>query len=238
MLIYPNKNQRGEAAMVIIAIVAVAIIGAAIWYGVSRNHKTVATTPAQKATQSTCMKLYNDNVICNFAVTATNFQNSSYTATATSTSNGATSHLTIKNDGKGNTDISTVADGQTVSVVNLGNNYYVQEQAGGSWIEYPSTSNPAADTTTNPASDIKFNFAGGSLASTFHKVKTEACGSLTCVEYAVTDPANPGSTFSVWIDTTNYRLQRWQATESSGTVDMTFVYGPITISTPSPVTSL
>ena len=106
MSINPFKNQRGNATMIVIGVVVVAVIGVAIWYAVSHHNKSVATTPAAKATQSACMKLYNDNTICNFAVTAADFNTTSYTATATTSANGTSSALTIKNDGKGNTEVT------------------------------------------------------------------------------------------------------------------------------------
>jgi len=238
MSINPFKNQRGETTMIIIGVVVLAVIGAAIWYAVAHSHKSVATTPAAKATQSACLKLYNDNTICNFAVSASALQSASYTATASSTANGATTNLTIKSDGKGNTEVTTSASGQTVSYISLNGNTYLQEPTSGSWIEYPASSSPTPGTTTDPTKDVKFSFTAGANRSTFTKVGTVSCGSLTCVKYNVTDPTNPGSTFTVWIDTTNYRLQQWQSTSNGTTVNMTFSFGPVTISTPSPVTTL
>lgn len=231
------RNQRGDAMLIIVVIVALVIIGGILWYA-THYSKSVATTPAAKSTQSACMKLYNDNTICNFAVTAAAFSTTGYTATATSTANGTNTSLTIKNDGKGNTAVTTSAAGQTESYITLNGNTYLQ-QPGGSWVEYPASSSPAPGTTTNPTSNIKFNFSAGSQQSTFKKLDTESCGNLTCIKYQVTDPSSPGNTFNVWIDTTKYQMQRWQSTMSDGSsINMNFTYGTITISTPSPVTTL
>jgi hypothetical protein len=230
-----TKNQRGSATMIVLAVVLIVIIGLALWYALRHHNSPVATTPAQKTADSACLKLYNDPIICDFSINANDFQTTSYTATATSSASGVSSTYTFKNDGKGNDEITIASGGQSSSFITLGGATYSQ-QPGGSWVKYPSSS--PAPTTSNPTSNVKFNFTDKSDLTAFKKLDTESCGSLTCVKYQVTDPSSPGSTFTIWIDTAHYQLVRWQGTSNGTTLDMSFSYGPVTISTPSPITAL
>jgi outer membrane lipoprotein-sorting protein len=80
------------------------------------------------------------------------------------------------------------------------------------------------------------NIGVNSSGVTYKKIDTEACGSLTCFKYQITDSASPGSTQYAWFDNGAYLLREWKSSDSSGSsTDMTISYQAISITAPSPV---
>ncbi|HUD07375.1 MAG TPA: hypothetical protein VMR34_05820 [Candidatus Saccharimonadales bacterium] len=240
-----SSDERGVAHVlyVVLVVIVIAGIGVVGWKvaskhksptsGTSSTASTSSNTAASKAADSTCLATYHDTRICNFASNSTSFAKTAYTAALNITQSGATSTLTLENDGKGNTKLTGSANGQEFNSITLNGVTYVQSGGTGAWIEYPTgTTAP----TTNPTSSM--NIGVGSSGVTFKYLGTAACGSLTCYKYQVSDSLMPGTTQYVWFDNSSYQLRQWQATDSSGTTDMTITYGSVNITVPSPVESL
>jgi outer membrane lipoprotein-sorting protein len=83
------------------------------------------------------------------------------------------------------------------------------------------------------------NIGVGSAGVSFKYIGTEACGSLTCYKYQVTDSTTPSATQYVWFDNSSYKLRQWQYSDGSGnTTDMTVTYATVNITKPSPVEDL
>ena len=80
------------------------------------------------------------------------------------------------------------------------------------------------------------NIGVGTNGIYFKYLDTEACGSLSCFKYQVTDSSTPTTNQYVWFDKSKYQLQEWQASDSTnGTTDMKITYQAVNISVPSPV---
>jgi outer membrane lipoprotein-sorting protein len=180
------------------------------------------------------LAIYHDSRICNFAAFSTSFNKTAYTAALTIAQNGATNTATLKSDGKGNTELTTSSNGETLNAITLDNIEYIQNNGSGPWIEY-NTGTTAP--TTNPTSSM--NIGVGNSGITFKYIDTESCGSLTCYKYKVTDASTPSATQYVWFDNSSYKLRQWQYTDGSGnTTNMTVTYNAVNITKPSPVESL
>ncbi|HEY5268475.1 MAG TPA: hypothetical protein VII94_05095, partial [Candidatus Saccharimonadales bacterium] len=181
---------------------------------------------------SSCLATYHDSNLCHFSEFSTNFDKTAYTAQLTVTQSGATSTMTLENDTKGNTKLTATGNGQTINSITLNGNTYIESS--GSWIEYPSgTSSPSS----NPTSSMTIGV--GSLGISYKYIDTQACGSLSCFKYQVTDSASPGATQYVLFDKSSYKLREWLYSDSTGnTTDMTISYGAVNITAPSPVQSL
>jgi len=232
-----QKSETGIAhlLLIVLGVVVIAGIGFVGWK-VADSHK--AKTPSSNSssssttsTNSSCLATYHDNKICNFAAFSTSFNKTAYTAALNITQNGTTSNATLKSDGKGNTELTTTSSGESLDAITLDNVEYVQSNGTGSWIEYNTgTTTP----TTNPTSSM--NIGVGNAGVSFKYLDTEACGSLTCYKYQVTDSATPGATQYVWFDNSGYKLRQWQYSDGSGnTTDMTVTYTSVNITKPSPV---
>ncbi|HVA10565.1 MAG TPA: hypothetical protein VNG32_00165, partial [Candidatus Dormibacteraeota bacterium] len=109
-------NERG-VSQILIVILGVVVIGGVGFagYKVANNHKasTANNVPAQSATNSntaassSCVAAYHDNNLCKFASNSTSLAKTAYTATLHAVQSGTASTMTLKNDGKGNTELST-----------------------------------------------------------------------------------------------------------------------------------
>lgn len=236
-----HKDQRGigHAVLAVLIVVVVAAVGFA-GYRVMQNNKkpAAAKTTAGKAVNSACLKVYNDQNLCNAAAVSTDFSKLAYTAVDTSVdaSTGQTSKITLQSDGKGNTAFTTGSGSQSYSTVEIGSTVYTKLAGATSWTKYSSS---AAPSTPNPSSDIKTEFSDTSTPAAkriqYKSLGKEKCGNLTCYKYQVIDPATPGTTNYVWFDTKDYRLQRWYGKDAQGTNDFVITYGSVTIKVPSPV---
>jgi outer membrane lipoprotein-sorting protein len=229
-----QNNEQGIAQILII-IIAVVVLGAVgfVGYKVATKNKsktTSSSTATTNAVSSSCLSTYHDANICHFASFSTSFDKTAYTATITTTQQGTTSTLTMKNDGKGNTAMTGTSDGQQFNSILLDGNTYIG--SGGTWMEYKSGS--TAPTQSNPTSNM--NIGVGTKGITFKNLGTDACGSQSCFKYQVTDAAMAGTTQYVWFDNSSYKLREWKYSDGSGnSTDMTISYGAVTITAPSPV---
>jgi outer membrane lipoprotein-sorting protein len=234
-----KHDERGVAHLLIVAG-----IGVTAWRVASKSKPVVLTASGSStktsaattssASDSSCLAIYHDANICNFATNSNDFTKTAYTASITATQSGTSSTMTLKNDGKGDTDLKGTSNGQTFESITIGATTYIQENGTGSWIEYPSgTTTP----TTNPTNSMDIGV--GNSGITFKSEGTAACGSLTCYKYQVVDSNTPTATQYVYFDKSAYKLRGWQYTDGSGnTSDMTVTYGSVNIATPSPVESL
>lgn len=234
-----DERGIGHLLVIVLGVVVIAAVGVVGWRVASNNKKTPAsssasTTVASTAADTSCLASYHDSRLCSFASNSTSFDKTAYTATITITQSGATSTMTLENDGKGNTDLSGTGSGQVVNAISLDGNNYIQTNGSGPWIEYPAgTSAPAS----NPTSSM--NIGVGSTTISYKYIGTATCGSLTCYKYAVTDKLTPAATQTVLFDTSSYKLRQWNYTDGSGnTTDMTITYGSVNITAPTPVETL
>jgi outer membrane lipoprotein-sorting protein len=237
-----RRNERGNTLMIaLVVIIVIAVIGGAAWAVMQHNKKnplsgaSPATIAAANAAETACKTYYHDNNLCKFASSAVALTKTAYTATATTTSSGTTGSTTIKSDGKGNFALSGSSGGQSFDSIEIGTTVYIKNPTDGTWLKYGS----AAPTVTNPASNVNFTFTAADAAKIQYKsLGTEKCGNLTCYKYQVIDAANTGTTQYVWFDTDSFTLQRWSSKDANGSSDLTFTYGAVTISAPSPVTDM
>jgi len=235
-----QKNEKGITHLLLIILGVVVISGVAfVGWKVADSHKSTNPTASSSSskntsTDSSCLATYHDNRICNFAAFSTSFNKTAYTAALTITQGGATSTATLKSDGKGNTELTTTSSGSTLDAITLNNVEYVQNNGSGPWIEYSTGSTTP---TTNPTSSM--NIGVGNSGVSFQYIGTEACGSLTCYKYQVTDTTTPSATQYVWFDSSSYKLRQWQYSDGSGnTTDMTVTYTSVNITKPSPVENI
>lgn len=237
-----SQNGIAHLGLVAIVVVVVAVAGFAFWKVSSNKNSstsgaTAATKAADKAAQSACEKSINDKDLCKFA-SHTDIVKATYIATDTAVTADGTTTMTIKADGKNNTDLVMSQNGVVTSeYISLNGDTYVKTPDSDTWTKYPASTS-STPTTTSPTSDIKVDSSNITENNTlgYKNLGKEACGSLTCFKYQVTDTTNPGSTQYIWFDTKDYLMRRWSMTDSTGSNDMTFTYpSSVTISVPSPV---
>jgi hypothetical protein len=150
---------------------------------------------------------------------------------ATLTPEGSSS-FTIKNDGKGNSEMTSSADGYDFDMIILNGVYYLK--SGDGWTK----SDGGFDTVNDPSESLTYNFTQDHKDD-YKKIGKEACGNLSCFKYQFVDRSNPTDETFIWFDTKDYRLQKltYKTVDNvaSGNSEMTFSYGSVKISEPSPI---
>lgn len=230
-----RKDERGLAQVALIALVVlvIAVIGLAAWQ-ISKKDKNNAgsgtSTASKKEVQNQCESVIDDKDLCKFAAAMSN-DDIAYTATlSTTTASDAPGSMTLKSDGKGNSEVVSNGSGFDFDVITLNNASYMKN-SDGSWTKTPSSS----DLATNPSESLKYNFTKDDKDD-YKKVGKEACGNRTCFKYQFFDKTNTSDETFVWFDTKDYRLQKLTFKSSDqGTSEMSFTYGKVTISEPSPI---
>jgi hypothetical protein len=243
------KNEQGMAhlALVLIAVVVVAVVGFTGYKVASKNKtgssngsntSTSSTTSGSSAASSaasdaTCLATYHDANICHFAANS-NINKIAYEATLNTTDpSGSASTMTLKADGKGNTQLSGTGNGASLNSITLNGTVYTEDTSTGVWLEYTGASVPPAD-QSDPASNMDIGV--GNAGVTFKPEGKAPCQDMTCYKYAVSVAATPGTTQTVLFDTASYKLREWDYSSSSqGSIVMTVSYPNVNITAPSPV---
>jgi outer membrane lipoprotein-sorting protein len=140
-------------------------------------------------------------------------------------------------DGHDNTKMAITKDGkETMATILLNGDTYIKDVASGNWIKYPKSSD-SSSSSSSTSDSVKFDKTNWTESGTtsYKAAGKEACGSLTCYKYQVTDTKSSGSTQYFWFDNKDYMMRRLSVKDSSGTNDMTFSYKAVNITVPSPV---
>lgn len=195
----------------------------------------------KKAQQEVMSNCKYDPDFCKYAANGIVAMSGGYTMTSESTYNGKKSKMVMKSDGKENMESTTFTDGKEEgSFITLNKTTYMKGPNDKEWTEFPATKDEAGKSTAG-----LFDFEGlkkelGDITKevadtlTVKKVGTEACGNFTCSVFAMTEKVT-NSTTKIWVDTREYRARKMETDSKMGTSIMTFEYGPVTISAPSPV---
>lgn len=242
-----SKKGIGQVAVILLVVVII-IVGIVVWQTTqkkSSNTKSTNSTTTQTsnnpAESSSCLKAYdNDKALCAFAEHMS-INTQQYTAIGTVTnSSGVQSNYTVKNDGKGNREVSYTSGSTQVSSVTYDGSTYVQTGADAAWYQSPKTATTGT-VSTDPTSGFTLNLSNGKTAGVeVTKEGTASCGSYSCYKYKVITTNAPNATQYVYFDSSKYVLREWTYDNptSGMSVDLTFSFQPVTISKPSPIQQL
>ncbi len=238
-----RKDSRGIAAVeIIVAVVVVAVLaGVGFYVYKSRSDKEGASSGQNIVSQETkdaCEKLLNDKDFCKFAGNFTFTEQYKMTIAVNGPDNNGVT--TIETDGKGNSSMVMIQDGQEVSAHIIYNNASYSKSAGEDvWLKYESAeTNPIDAFDISESLNVAFEGESSlpeSQRVKYNKLGKEACGSYNCFKYEITDPTLPDLTQYIWFDDKDYRLRKWTSVEEGTTTEITVSYETVTISEPSPV---
>lgn len=240
-----HRDSRGMALVAIVIVVVVVAALGGIGYSVMKKNddkKTAnsTTTAASKAVQDACNKLYDDKDLCKFSSSYSG--KGPYVGTFTSTDkDGHSSTFTTSMDASGNSS-TIITDGgkESSALISLNGDSYIKDETDGSWTKYPKSTDATTTADTNPTNDLKIITDDSTVTedkrTTYKKLGTEACDTLTCFKYQVIDPAQPGTESIIWFGTKDYQLHKWSFKDADGSTNVgTFVYTAVTIKAPTPV---
>jgi hypothetical protein len=239
------KDERGISRMLVIGgvVIVLVVIGIVVWSLTKSTSKTNssssnASTTANNSELTACINAYHDSELCSFAGNL-NIFDTAWTSTGIASNSNGSANFVMKNDGKGNNQISYTTASQQVSEITLSDNEYVQIGAGTTWTEYPvGSSSIPSSVLSNPQQYFNLSIAGKTASEyTFTKIGTAACGSNNCVEYQLGVVAKPNLTQYLYFNPSTHMLTKWVYSNSAtnGSINITFTYGPVNITEPSPV---
>lgn len=244
------KDESGISRTVLIVgiVIVLAGIGFGVWGLTGSSTKptntsnvastTSASTTSNNSQTTACINAYHDSELCSFSGNL-NIFNTAFSASGTAANSTGSASFVMKNDGKGNRQISYTTASRQINVITLDGNEYVQTGAGTSWLEYPAgSSNLPSSVPTDPASYFNLTISGNSASEyTFTKLGNANCGSSSCVEYQVSVTAKPSITQDLYFNPGTHMLMKWSYSDSAtgGSVNSNFTYEPVTITQPSPV---
>ena len=234
-----RSAQEGIAhLMLIVVVVVLAAAGGAGYYVYSKQktNKVVADlTPAAKQINDECVTELDDEDFCAFA--ASWDLNGSYTMTMTTMGKESTGVMTTKNDGKGNSQLTTKdKNGKLVSdMISLNDTSYIYNPTDKSWTKYESNTD-----TADPADEVdeELNISTEDLKNDNYEYKSlgkEACGTMTCFKYQLVDKKVPTQENFVWFDDDEYKARKMSFKEGDTTMVLEISYEAVTISEPSPI---
>jgi hypothetical protein len=227
-----HKDQRGIGHLLLIAVivVVVAIIGLVAWRVIDHNKNK-----SGGSVEANCMKVYKDQVLCDFAAANANLNHTPYTATINSvTTNNQTTKIVVKSDGKGDFSTTSQNGNQAYNTVSIGSTVYVQ--SGSDWIKY--TANAPSNSNGGLVGGLKAQFSQPGTPDAqrvkYDNLGKTSCGGASCYKFQVIDPNVNGTTY-MWINANTNRLIQLATKTSQGTTTYNVSYGSVTISAPSPV---
>jgi outer membrane lipoprotein-sorting protein len=182
---------------------------------------------------------------CKYAANGLVAMSGGYTMTSESTYAGKKSKMIMKSDGKENSQSTSFSDGKEEgSFISLNKTTYMKSPGETVWTEFPATKDETGKPTTNlfdfeglkkELGNVKDNQKAAEETLVVKKVGTEACGTYTCTVFEMTDKTIADTSTKIWVDTTQYYARKMESKSKEGVSTMTFEYGPVTISKPSPV---
>ncbi|MCX6731250.1 MAG: hypothetical protein NTZ55_05360 [Candidatus Roizmanbacteria bacterium] len=231
--------MKNKALVPVIGILLILGVGGFIYF--QQKSSPPVSPEIKKAQQEVMANCKYDPDFCKYAANGIVAMSGGYTMTSESSYEGKKSKMVMKADGKENMESTTFTDGKEEgSFITLNKITYMKGPNEKEWTEFP----PSKDETGKPTANL-FDFEGlkkelgdvtKEVADTLvvKKVGTEACGKLTCTVFEMTEKVT-NSTTKIWVDTREYRARKMETTSKMGVSTMTFEYGPVTITAPSPV---
>ena len=235
-----TQKKSGNNPAVIVIVLLLLAAGAFFFF---QQKKGPALSPEMKVAQEAMMKdCTYDRDFCIYAANAVVAMSKGYTVTTESVYNGKKSHMVLKADGKDNTQSTTTVDGKEEgSFISLDKTTYMKAAGEKEWIEYPPMKEEGTTEKSGLFDMTKFKEEMTKVAKekqesfSVKKVGTEKCGNLTCIVFEMTD-TSVNSTTKLWVDTAEHLSRKMEiASKEGGKTTMTFDYGPVTITKPSPV---
>jgi len=233
------SSAMNKKLVPVIGILLILGVGGFIFF--NRDQSPPVSPEVKKVQEEVMANCKYDKDFCKYAARGVIAMSGGYTMTSESTYSGKKSKMIMKSDGKENSESVTYSDGKEEgSFISLDKTTYMKGPNETVWTEFP----PTKDETGKQSGNL-FDF--GSLKKELgditkevvdtlvvKKVGTESCGKLTCNVFEMTEKAT-NSTTKIWVDTKAYLARKMETNSKEGVSTMTFEYGPVTITKPSPV---
>jgi hypothetical protein len=236
-MISGNTSQRGFGHIgIIIAVVVFLAVGGLVAWRVLDSQKSnttndTASSIAKAIAEAKCE--YDDKDLCKFFTSWKLHDNYKMVGTNTDKATGVSSTFTLETDGDKTHSILT--GDFAAEIISIGRLTTYTKAADGTWWKQtlPETESPES----SAAEESKPEFEeptdeNNSDQPVYKSLGKEACGKLTCFKYEVVDPAEGGTTSTIWFDTKDYQLRRSLSDNDDTKSDTTFSYDNVTVKAP------
>ena len=217
------------------------IVGAVVFFFMQKKSGPPVSPEVKKAQQEILSQCKYDKDFCKYAANGMVAMGSGYTMTSESTYEGKKTKMVMKSDGKENSESTTFTDGKEQGrFISLNKVTYMKGPGETVWTEFPATKDETGKQTTNLFDFESLKKELGDVTKevvdtlTVKKIGTEKCGKLSCTLFEMSD-SKFGSHTKIWVDTKDYLARKMEMESETGISTMTFDYGPVTITAPSPV---
>lgn len=202
--------------------------------GSSSNASTTSVS-VNKDVQDKCMTEIGDATFCKFAGTFANV--SDYSAVMTSVEGGKTTLANMAIASNGDSSMIVKEDGTTTAnIITYSGATYVQDPADLMWIKYSSSSSDAPAVLDIKKEFVKSGFKNdsGKKDQYFNRGK-ETVNGVECYKYQIVDTDKPDQQGFLWFDADSYLLRQLSNKDATTELLMTFSYGKVSISQPTPI---
>ena len=237
--LFVSLNSMNKKIVPIIGILLILGVGGYVYF--QQKSDPLVSPEIKKAQQEIMSNCKYDADFCKYAARGIIAMSGGYTMTSESTYDGKKSKMVIKSDGKENSESTTFVNGKVEgSFISLDKVTYMKGSGETVWTEFPSTTDETGKKTTNLFDFESLKKELGNVTKevadtlVVKKVGTEACGNRTCTIFEMNEKTM-NTTTKVWVDMKDYRAQKMEIGTKEGVSTMTFEYGPVTITKPSPV---
>lgn len=221
------------------------ILGVGVYMFTQKKSGPPVSPEVRKAQEEMLANCKYDADFCKYAASGLTAMSGGYTMTSESTVGGKKTKMIMKSDGKENSETTSFAEGkEESSFISLNKTTYMKEAGATVWTEFP----PMKEETGKPSTNLfdfealkkdlgtaKDNAKAVEETLVVKKVGSEKCGTRTCTVFEMTDKNMPDYTTKIWVDTSDYYARKMESLSKEGVSTMTFEYGPVTITKPSPV---
>ena len=236
--------MKNNKLIPVIGILLILGVGGYVYFQQQKSGPPVSPE-IKKAQQEMMANCKYDADFCRYAANGIVAMSGGYTMTSESTYNGKKSKMVMKSDGKENSETISYTDAKDAgSFILLNKTTYMKSPGETVWTEFPPLKDEMGKKTTNifdfeglkkDLAAVKDDAKAVEDTLTVKKVGSEKCGTYTCTVFAMSDKNTPDYATKIWVDTTNYYARKMESTSEEGVNTMTFEYGPVTITKPSPV---
>jgi len=179
----------------VVGILLVLAVGGFVFF--QKKSTPIVSPEIRKVQQEVVANCKYDADFCKYAANGIIAMSGGYTMTSESTFNGKQSKMVLKSDGKGNTEsVSSSGGKEEGSFISLDKTTYTKGPGETTWTEFPPVKDESGSPTTNAFNleglkkelgDVTKNAMDSLIVK---KVGTEACGTLTCSVFEMTEKSH------------------------------------------------
>ncbi len=231
-----KTSKSGFAPIIIIVLIAVAVIGAGLFF-ISKNGGSIPGLSLTPRATEKDFQFISDPLIRKHFVAQANVN--AYQIKSSSSGRGditSTNQVQISgNDVK--FAVKEESSGKEFShLISIGDTTYLKDYSDNKW--WKETLKPEEkkkEDTSNKVepSDFKAEFEK-TQTFTYKSLGQEACGNLTCYKYEEVDPKTPEGKRTFWFDTQKFLLRKEISGFGEFTATNEYSYDGISIVSPSP----